>query len=184
MPIATNVNFIDYSYISDIRPDFLITAPFCDTIYDLQNENVLHAKYILKYDKKIERQIFEMGTDKLIKYIKENNSFYHLGAHIETNKYATFFIDSRKGRCAIYMNKENGKMIGGRIQQVNPKYIPFITFPLTTYNNYFVSVMEPYDYKQFEMEASDKLSAADIGKLNDYNSDDNPILVMYKIDNL
>lgn len=184
LPIATNVNFIDYSYISDIRPDFLITAPFCDTIYDLQNENVLHAKYILKYDNKVDPSIFKKTPSAIMKKMKDSKSFYHLGKHIETSKYAVFFINGFDGDRAIYMNKETGKTVGGLFHNIDPKYIPLISFPISTYNNYFISATEPYDYKQFEMEASDKLSAADIEKLNDYNSDDNPILVMYKIDNL
>lgn len=184
LPLSADIAFPDYSYIHDLRPDYIVTQHFCDTIYSLRSGKRLRAKYALQYSNKIDRSVLSAGTDRLMKHINENDSFYHLGAHVETDGYALFFIDSRKGRCGVYMNKKNGKMAGGRTQQVDPRHLPFITFPLTAYDNHFVLVMELYDYKQFAMEASDRLSAADIAKLNDYSSDDNPTLVMYRTDNL
>lgn len=183
-PTIPDTKLVGYSYLFNFGNDYIVTTPFTDTIYTLSNGK-LQAKYSLQYKNNLDKKYINYEKhDKLMEYIGANNIYYHLGTHLETNNYSAFFLDNRNGRTIVYMNKTNSNMLGGCGHKIDAHHLPYICYPINTYNDYFVSLVLPHDYKQYKMESSSALSKEDIEKLESFEEEDNPAIVLFKIDKL
>ncbi|MBP1617091.1 MAG: hypothetical protein H6Q14_918 [Bacteroidetes bacterium] len=181
---SNNVNYgngLGYLYADNGVAN--ITKPYTDTIYQYEYaSNRLNAKYALDISRKKLPDKYLMGDwGDFEKALQQNDYFLYNGKYLETKNQNVFFVENWhiKSWGIIFRDKNSGNMKGGTNMVFNTNQIPPISFPISTYKQYFISTYLP-DSK-LDLSSNSNLSQEDKIKIKNLTEDDNPVLVFYEL---
>jgi len=170
-------NFMGHTrYLKRDKDTITISFPFNDTIFTYFNHQI-KAKTTLNIGRSsVPRDVLGKGEKIIQMELKANNYDFFLGefentttheffnlSNFHTKKYTSVFRDKRSNKC-ISLNSF-----------IFPEYLPFFREPIATFNDYFVSYVNPDNI------FVNSLFGKTYGEKNNIKEFDNPILVFYKL---
>lgn len=181
---------IDYQI--NINPSFtnnnnriFYTPEFSDTVYEITgNPANIYPKLVMHYPgPDIYSRLRKDQKTDIADFIKLKNKhqYYTFEGEIFCNDDSVYhFTSSRKDIAGYFYSEETGNVIGG--QPVLPRLkdsvdLEIYRYPLTSWNQYFVSLMFPDDFVNTRYLKTSKLMAVE--KIT--KPTDNPILVFYQL---
>jgi hypothetical protein len=188
----------------------IITAThnFTDTIYQYESKNNrLKAAYVLDYSKKkFPEQYLQRSFREFENETQQNDYYYYLGEYLETERQNVFFLRNEHigMQTIVYRDKKSGNLTGGTFAAYDDiKEIPSMTFPYATSGDWFIashfpdkkdsspqldnSILSDEDktkllgLKDSSLLNSSILSDEDKVILKNLTEDDNPVLVLFKL---
>ena len=177
-----------YDYLYKNSGNIAITQAFSDTIYQFVSEtNTLRARYLLDFSsrKLPARHLHYNSFEQFQRVITRNNYYFFNGRYLETETHNVFFLDNfNRGRTIVYRDRRSGNLIGGKGGSFNLTEIPPIVFPISTFENWFISSFWPGngEYEPFRTQST-IISEEDKLKLQQLEEEDNPVLVFFRLKN-
>jgi len=182
----SDVNLVGYNYLYPCNDSSItVTQHYNDTIYsyNILNNNILKAKYVMNYsNKKLPDEYLEGSMQQFDDATKNNDYYYYLGKYFETDNHNIIFIENNmRGQTVIYRDKKSGNTVGGNNAIYNIDEIPPVAFPVSVFGNYFVSSVLPDNNMYNLLSNSSVILDEDKLKLRGLSEDDNPVLVLYTL---
>lgn len=152
-------------------------------IYQIKSSNQIALKYKLDLgDTDILSQINkETNNEDYIKMINSNKYIHFDGEMLETNQ--NLYFKYGNNNYGFYNIKTNNLLCGNSfsyIVQDNSPYVLF-NFPTAVKNNWFVSIIWPYELSKHQKELIDKSTDSTYEIFKCINPQDNPILMFFKV---
>lgn len=179
-------NYGGYHYLNKNGQNIQIVENNNDTIFHYNDSTKeIKASYILNYNKKkLPKEYWNLSGREFTKSISNNNYFFFIGEYFETHTHHAIFLRNNYLRKTFvyFRDKTNGKIIGGCNAKIDIEQIPPIAFPKSVFGNYFVSVYYPNNNPKV-LSNSKFISSEEKVTLQSMTEDDNPILVLYDLNN-
>ena len=189
-----NIDLQSHDNFNVTASTVLFNQYFNDTIYEIKSSNKITAKYVIDMGDKNITSVFNAATtkDDFAAIVNANKHYHFKGLALETDDYFYCNINSFH---SCYYSKRKEKVLyygGGFITAaygINDaklrKYIR-MGYPMTTFNNYFVSVISSESIEQdknYNMQAIIKSKyRPDVEAImSETKSDDNPVLFFYSL---
>jgi hypothetical protein len=180
----TNINLTIPNSLFKNNDELLITQRFTDTIYQYLNESdQLKAKYVLNYSsKKLPVQYLKGSWDKFQNKVRKNDYYFYLGQYLDTDSHHVFLLENwNKGlQTIIYRDKKSGNLKGGTTANFDVNQMPSLAFSKSVSRDYFISYHYPNKKEVFSTNSS-IISDNDKLKTKNLTEDDNPVLVLFKL---
>ncbi len=172
--------------ITNSNEKLFYTPEFCDTVYQIIGKPLsIYPRVVVHYPgADINSTLKATHKDNLKAFIKLANTgqYYSFKGDILSNNDGIYYITTYKNELYGYFYSEKtNKLVGG---DLSFKGLPIDTvqsdtykYPITTFNNYFVSVLSSSDFSKSESYMSAKL--AEFKKK--LKPSDNPVLLFYKL---
>jgi hypothetical protein len=191
--------------ISKYKDRIYVTQPLNDTVFTLDNNGILTARYFLDFKgkgipEKLKYKKLKHSKQEVLSYfqiLRENDFYYYDGGILENSTHQVFTFntvyecDENQSRLyVLYRDKSSGKMAGGDhlyIKNERDFVILNPVAPLAAYEDKFISWTDPVWidrkewYKDSKYQALPKKSRAWLENLDE---DANPVLIMYKLNPL
>ena len=180
----SDVNIEHNTYLHQNCNNLYISQKFDNTIYQfIDSISELRARYFIDYGKKELPNKYTQGTwEKFENSVKKNDYYFFLGKFIDTKDHNAFFLENWfiNNQTVIFRSKKTGNMIGGTNAEYNLNEIPAIAFPVTTFDNYFISFYLPSNNDLFSSKSS-IISSENKLKIKGLSVNDNPVLVFFEL---
>lgn len=159
----------------------LFNPLFTDTIYEVTEKCVIHAKYCVSMGNKDITRSFNEQTknDDVLTMLNTRKYFSFWGKAFETDNYTYFEISDNQ----CYYSKQKNKLYSGSFWEYRNDYIKnhLLDFskPITSDDHFFVAVLQPYSfmpnlrYTKFSSDLDPILA--------DLKVEDNPLLFFYSL---
>jgi len=156
----------------------LFNPLFSDTIFEFKSKNSINAKYCINLGSKNITLAFDNQTTSqdFLDILNTNKYYYFDGNVFETDKYLYFDIFGG-GEC--FYSKQKNKLYYGNFWKYTDDRIMCFNKPLTTNDNFFVGVIQPYSIIH-QLKLNKFNSSLNI-MLKDIKNEDNPILFFYSL---
>lgn len=182
-----NVNFWinDNLSIRNCNNNIFYTPEFSDTVYKIDGRPNIYPKLVIHYPgPNVNEKLKERKKENLQEYNKlmNTNQYYSFKGEIICNDDSIYCIYSYKnGLTGYFYSEKTHNIVGGSLSsKLSPKdsaLLELYRYPVTTFNDYFVSILDVSEFGYSKWLASGKL--AELKK--SIKPTDNPILVFYKL---
>ena len=161
----------------------LFNPVFTNIIYEISDSDKIEAKYSVNIEQKnvIKKMGKETTTHDYLNLLNTNNYYFFDGESVSTDNFLYFNIQ-HGGDC--YYSKKTGKLFYGRSVRLNANTTNILSInkPITSKDNFFVSIILPY--RLLEILPARKLNE-DLKRLvTNLKEEDNPILFFYSLKSL
>jgi hypothetical protein len=180
------INYSGRNYIYSNNNTVHITQKFTDTIYKYIHEtNQLKAQYALDYRKKMPKRYLEGSYDEFEYAVRQNDYYFYIGEYMESVTHHAFYFDNwYKGAAIVFRNKKSGNMAGGTGMRYS--IVPHVLsiFPVSSIGDYFVTYHLPNisdTIFSYMLPYCTGISDEDKVILKNLTEDDNPVLVLFKL---
>lgn len=181
---ADAIDYGGYHYLY-CNTRWVVTQRFTDTIYQyMDGPDQLYARYVLDYNKKkLPKSYVKDSKANFFDAIQQHDYYYYLGEYLETADHNVFFLmnDHIGLKTIVYRDRKSGNLLGGtqaNYDDVNE--IPPMSFPITSFGNYFISCHFPSQGNSL-LSNSSILRNEDKQKIKNLTEEDNPVLVLFKL---
>lgn len=170
------------TFMSECEDSLTIAMLGNDTIYNY-NSDTLQVSYILNIPNKAD--VSSMNFDDMLKFLQTTKPFTEcfLGNYLENSSHQFFEFEYGIYPYTLFRDKKNGNIGGGlgiMIDEGN-KNLFAIKQPITLYNNWFVTIEQPYNYQKGQITSNQFISHTDLSILESLNNESNPFIVMYQL---
>lgn len=189
MLTSANFEINDNLSIDNSADSLFYTPEFSDTVYQIYGKPLsVQPKLLVRFDgPNINDMVKKQHTKNAEGYVKLSNveQFYGFRGEILCNSDAVYYITTyKKGRTGYFYSEKTNKVIGGNLVSnllpTDSTQLDGYRYPLTTFNNYFVSILSSSDFGN----RNKGLSSAKLSEIKKgIKPADNPILVFYKLKN-
>lgn len=183
----------DVNYRINLNPSFnnsnakvFYTPEFSDTVYQIDADPVnVSAKLVIHFPgTDINTKIKASKREGIQEYIRllNMNSYYSFKGEVFCNNDSVYYIATyKKGVAGYFYSERTNTIIGGNLVSTvlskDSAQIEGYRYPITSFNDYFVSVLAFPDFGKSKWLCSEKLSIVEKG----VKPTDNPILAFYKL---
>lgn len=186
--MKTNINYQINRNISFTNSNNKIfyTPEFSDTVYQIVGKPLnVYPKLIIHYPgPDINSKLKEIHKENISNYtrLSNTNQYYSFNGEVLCNDDSIYYVASYKnGLTGYFYSEKSNKIIGGnpvsKLLPIDSAQLDSYRYPVTTFNNYFVSILTYSDFGHVKW-----LSSAKLSKIKkDIKPTDNPILVFYKL---
>jgi hypothetical protein len=147
---AVNSDAIQYNYVGEL----LFTPVLSDTIYQIVNDSMYFAKYVVKQKKSIWKKREEYLSMQQVFNLIQHSNYTHLKPPIlETEGFVSYQITHEKNnRIATttywFDKKRNKSFTTGEIAIGNKNIPNLIPRPMTIYKNYYAGIYLPHEVEE------------------------------------
>jgi hypothetical protein len=176
------LNYGGRNFIYSNKSRIYITQDFTDTVYWYEHETSrLKALYALDYRKKIPKRYLEGSFKEFEDAIKQNDYYFYIGEYMDALSHHAFrFNNWHTGAAIVFRDKKSGNMSGGTGMRYS-KIPPVLSrFPVASTGDYFVTYHLP-SISDTIISYTTGISDEEKAKLKGLTEDDNPVLVLFKL---
>jgi len=165
------------------------TPEFSDTVYQVDGNPLnIYPKLTIHYPAtSINVALKQHHNENIDAYIRLVNTdqYYSFKGEVLCNDDSIYYVSTyKKGLSGYFYSEKTKKIIGGNLVSnllpTDSAQLYGYRYPLTTFNNYFVSILTPSDFGN----RNKGLSSAKLSEIKKgIKPADNPILVFYKLKN-
>ena len=156
---------------------------FDNNIYRYIDNGRVSAKFELNFrEKGIPHHLLKGKIAMLLNALRNNDYYFYLGDYCENSSHSFIkILNLYRGQYTfVYRDNTNGVCLGGNQIKLERTFLPPINEPISSYGDYFISYFFPND-ENLKLLNAGYLSEETVAYLRKMPSDDNPVLVFFKL---